>query len=149
MKAVAIDLDAVLGDTRPLWNAWLEDAGRRARVDLASSGDRAQAAAELDGRLGNWRLLLERFAEDHAPVYLRPRPEATAALRALRAAGVTVGAFTDAPEVLARVALAHVGAARHVGSLEAGEGALARLLVALGKDAVVVHSQEELRRVAS
>ena len=149
MRAVAIDLDAVLGDTRPLWEAWLEDAGRRARVDLDPSRDRAETATALDERLGNWRSLLERFAEDHAPVYLRPRPETTAALRALRAAGVVVGTFTDAPEPLARVALAHVGAARHVASLETGDGALDRLLASLGADAVVVRSREELRRAAS
>ena len=31
MKPIAIDLDGVLGDTRPLWNDWLDDAARRYR----------------------------------------------------------------------------------------------------------------------
>src|ERR1700694_5349234 len=30
--AVAVDLDGALGDTRPLWEAWLEDAARRLRT---------------------------------------------------------------------------------------------------------------------
>ena len=52
MKAVAIEL-AALGDTDPLWRAWLDDAGRRFRVDVTS----------LDEQLPNWRQLLQRFAE--------------------------------------------------------------------------------------
>jgi phosphoglycolate phosphatase-like HAD superfamily hydrolase len=125
VKALAVDLDAVLGDTRPLFAAWLEDASRRARVELGPDS--------LDERLPNWRPLLERFAEEHAPVYLRPRGEANAALRSLRAAGVRVGAFTGSPEPLARVALAQLGAARHVDVLECGDGARERLLAALGE----------------
>jgi phosphoglycolate phosphatase-like HAD superfamily hydrolase len=108
---VAVDLDAVLGDTRPLWRAWLEDLSRRSRVDLAGlPEDRAAAASELDRRSGNWQPLLERFAEDHAPVYLRPNAEVSAALRRLRGAGASIVAVTDAPEPLARVALAHLAA---------------------------------------
>jgi FMN phosphatase YigB (HAD superfamily) len=99
---VAVDL-AVLGDWRPLWEAWVEDAERRYRVELAEAGPEL-----LDERLGNWRALLERYAEDHAPVYLRPNAEVSAALRRLRAAGASVVAFTDAPAPLARIALAHL-----------------------------------------
>jgi phosphoglycolate phosphatase-like HAD superfamily hydrolase len=134
VTALAIDLDAVLGDTRPLWDAWLEDVSRRAQVD----------PAHLDEELPNWRALLTRFAEDHAPVYLRPSAPATAALRALQAEGVRLGAFTDAPEELARVALAHLGAARRIEALEAGPGALERLLERLGPDARVARSIAEL-----
>ena len=73
MKAAALDLDAVLGDTRPLWADWLDDAARRTRVELGDvPHDREAAAPLLDERLGNWRALLERFAEDRAPLYLRP-----------------------------------------------------------------------------
>ena len=72
--------------------------------------------------------LLERFAEDHARVYLRPNPAANAELRRLAAAGARVGAFTSAPEPLARVAAAHLGVARRIDVLEAGPGALERLL---------------------
>ena len=125
--ALAIELDGVLGDTGPLWDAFLVDVARRAHVD----------ADRLEEELPNWRALLERFAEDHAPVYLRPSAAATSALRRLQAAGVRLGVFTDAPEELARVALAHLGAARRIEALEAGPGALERLLGLLPGAAVV------------
>jgi len=139
-QAVAIDLDAVLGDTEPLWQAWLADAVRRYRVELDGDVDEAM----LDARLGNWRALVERFAEDHAPVYLRPRPDANAALRRLHAAGVRIGAFTGSPEPLARVAAAQLGVARRLEALEAGPGALDRLLARLGPMASVIRTVEEL-----
>ena len=134
MTAVAVDLDGALGDTRRLWDDWLEDARRRARVDVTA----------LDDELPNWRQLLQRFAEERAPVYLRPDAEASAALRRLHAAGATIGVFTDAPEELARVALAQLGAARRVDELEAGPDALERLLARLGADACVVRTRAEL-----
>ncbi len=105
MKAVAVDLDA-LGDTRSLWRDFLADAARRfapiSPLDPdALPEDRADAAAELDrwaeAGVGDWRSALERFAEDRAPVYLRPNAEASAALRALAAKGVRIGVYTDAP----------------------------------------------------
>jgi phosphoglycolate phosphatase-like HAD superfamily hydrolase len=153
MGAVAVDLDAVLGDTRPLWHAWLEEAARRfrpiAQLDPATlPDDRAHAAEELDRwaerGIGDWRSSLERFAEEHAPVYLRPRAEAAAALRRLRTAGTTIGVFTDAPEELARPALAQLGAARRVQVLEAGPDAFGRLLARLGPEAVPIRSIGEL-----
>jgi len=144
VKALAIDLDAVLGDTQPVWEAWLEDAGRRARVDLEGADETL-----LDERLGNWRVLLERFAEDHAPVYLRPRAEATAALRRLASEGARLGAFTDSPEPLARVALAHLGGSRRIELLESGPGALERLLERLGPGTEVVRFPDELTRAAT
>ena len=133
MTALAIDLDGVLGDTTPLWEAFLTDVSRRAHVD----------PARLEEELPNWRALLERFAEDHAPVYLRPSATATAGLRRLQADGVRIGVFTDAPEKLARIALAHLGGARRIDVLEAGPGALGRLL-ALMPDARVVHTLADL-----
>ena len=47
MKAIALDLDGVLGDTRPLWRAWLEDAARRFRMQELDGlpADRVAAAA--------------------------------------------------------------------------------------------------------
>lgn len=132
--AVAVELDGVLGDTRPLWEAWLEDVSRRAHVDP----DR------LDEELPNWRVLLERFAEDHAPVYLRPSARAAAALRRLQADGIRIGVFTEAPEELARIAVAQLGAARRIEALEAGPGALDRLLARLGPNTRVVRSLGEL-----
>ena len=147
---VAIDLDGVLADTRPLWDAWLADVARRTRVDVGElPRDRAEAASRLDDLVGNWRALLERFADHHAPLFFRPDPEIAAALRRLKAAGAEIGVFTDAPAELARAALAHAGAARRVAVVEAGDAALPRLLARLGGDAVVVRSREELRQAPS
>lgn len=156
MKAVALDLDGALGDTRPLWRDWLVDAARKfgsiAPLDpQALPEDRAAAAGELDrwaqAGVGDWRAALERFAEDRAPIYLRPNAEANAALRRLQASGVRLAAFTDAPVELARVAAAQLGATRRVEALEAGEGALERALAALGPGATVVRTREELVRL--
>jgi len=133
VTAVAVDLDGALGDTRRLWEDWLEDARRRARIDVTA----------LDDELPNWRQLLQRFAEERAPVYLRPDAEASAALRRLHAGGATIGVFTDAPEELARVALAQLGAARRVDALETGGDALERLLARLGADARVVRTRAQ------
>jgi phosphoglycolate phosphatase-like HAD superfamily hydrolase len=140
VKALALDLDGVLGDTRGLWRDWLEDAARRTHVELDVPDDRQAAALQLDERIGNWRALLERFAEDRAPVYLRPRAEVTAALRELRRAGVRIGVFTDAPEELARVAVAHLGAARRAEVV----GTLAEVRASLGDDVVIVSSPADL-----
>jgi phosphoglycolate phosphatase-like HAD superfamily hydrolase len=147
MRAVAVDLDGVLGDTKPLWRDWLTDLARRARLDGAVPEDVAEA--RLDDLEGNWRTLLERFAEEHAPVYFRPSSEATAALRRLQAAGIRIGAFTDAPEPLARVAAAHLGAGRRLEALEAGSGSLERLLARLGEDTQVVRTSEELSALST
>lgn len=147
---VAIDLDGALGDTRPLWEDWLRSAESVLGVDVTSlPADRAAAAAALDrGEAGNWRTLLERFGEERAPVYLRRDPAASAALRALGAAGRELGVFTDAPEVLARVALSHLGADRRVGTVETGAEALPRLVARLGAETVVVRTPEDLLRAA-
>lgn len=136
MKSIAISLEA-LGDTEPLWRAWLEDARRRFRVDVE----------RLDDELPNWRQLLTRFAEDRAPVYFRRDAEVSATLRQLRAGGIRIGVFSDAPEELARIALSHLGAERHVERLEAGPGARERLSAALGDDAKVVTTRQELLAV--
>src|SRR5207248_4215561 len=104
--------------TPPPWEALLTDGPRRAHGD----------PARLEQELPTWRSLLERFAEDHAPVYLRPSAPATAALRRLHGEGVRLGVFTDAPEELARVALAHLAGTRRIEALEAGPGAPERVL---------------------
>ena len=124
MKAVAISLSA-LGDTEPLWRDWLEDARRRFRVDVDADA--------LDQELPNWRELLERFAEERAPVYFRRDADVSTTLRQLRASGTRIGVFTDAPAELARIALSHLGAERHV--------------EVLGGDARVIGSREELLAV--
>jgi phosphoglycolate phosphatase-like HAD superfamily hydrolase len=138
--AIALDLDGVLADTRPLWNAWLEDASRRVRVELDVPEDREAAAAVLDAELGDWRPLLARFAADRAPLWIRPRADTNAALRRLVAAGARIGVFSDAPRELIEIALAHAGAAREVEVV----GTPAEVQAALGGEAVVVRSREEL-----
>jgi phosphoglycolate phosphatase-like HAD superfamily hydrolase len=157
-QAIAIDLDGALGDTRPLWEEFLADAARRfgsiAPLDPASlPADRGAAAAELDAwaaaGVGDWQSALERFAEDRAPLYLRPDAEASAALRVLAAAGARLGVFTDAPESLARIALAQLGATRRVETLEAGAGARERVLATLGPNATVAFTRDDLVRISS
>ena len=138
--ALALDLDDVLADTRPLWDAWLEDAARRARVELDVPEDRVAAAVVLDEALGDWRPLLARFAADRAPLWIRPRPDTNATLRRLEAAGTRIGVFSDAPRELAEIALAHAGAARQVELV----GTLAEVQAALGGEAIVVRSRQEL-----
>jgi phosphoglycolate phosphatase-like HAD superfamily hydrolase len=136
MKALAINLTA-LGDTDPLWRDWLEDASRRFRVDVDA----------LDTELPNWRQLLERFAEDRAPVYFRRDADVSSLLRRLHAAGTRVGVFTDVPEELARVALAHLGAEGRVEALEAGDGARERVVARFGAGTTVVNTRAELLAV--
>lgn len=151
---VALDLDGVLGDTRPLWDAWLDHAARRFRsiAELDPAGlpaDRAAAARELDRwaerGIGDWRASLVRFAEDHAPVYLRPRAPVSAALRRLDAAGARIGVFTDAPVELAMFALSHLGAARRIEAIADGPD---RLRAVLGGEVVIVRSADDLTRLA-
>jgi phosphoglycolate phosphatase-like HAD superfamily hydrolase len=145
MRAFAIDLDGALGDTRPLWRDWLEDASRRLRLgELKLPDDRAAAAEQLDERLSNWRALLVRYAEDRAPVYLRRDASISAALRRLDGAGATLGVFTDAPDELAQVALSQLGATRRIDAVEAGADALQRVLARIGADARVVRTRDEL-----
>jgi len=157
VRAVALDLDGALGDTGPLWRDWLADAARRfgavAPLDVASlPADRARAADVLDrwaaAGVGDWRSALERFTSDRAPVYLRPSAEAAAAVRRLAAAGARLGAFTDAPEELARVAAAHLGVERRLEALEAGAGAEARLVERLGPNVALARTREDLLRLA-
>ena len=152
-----VDLDGALGDTRPLWRDFVADAARRfaaiATLDASSlPDDRGAAADELDRwaerGIGDWRAALTRFAEDRAPVYLRPNADANAALRALAASDHRLGAFTDAPEPLARVALAHLGALRRIDELACGHDARERLLERLGPGAEVATSAEDLANIS-
>jgi phosphoglycolate phosphatase-like HAD superfamily hydrolase len=148
---VAVDLDGALGDTRPLWNDWLAAVAGTLGIDGSElPSDRGEAAAELDRRGGgNWRVLLERFCEERAPVYLRRDASTSSALKSLSSSGVSIGVFTDAPAPLASVALAQLGADRHVIAVETGAGALDRLLERLGDEAVVVRTRAELVQQAS
>jgi phosphoglycolate phosphatase-like HAD superfamily hydrolase len=148
---LALDLDGVICDTRGLWDGWLAAAAPVLGIspeDLPE--DRSEAAAELDRQgAGNWRALLERWSEERAAVYLRRDARTSEALRALEASGRRIGVFTDAPEGLARVALAHVGAARRVAEIEAGASAKDRLLRRLGDDAVVIENRDGLLQAAA
>jgi phosphoglycolate phosphatase-like HAD superfamily hydrolase len=157
LSAVAIDLDGALGDTRPLWDDFLADAARRyasiAPLDpSALPADRGAAAGELDRwakrGVGDWRAALQRFSEERAPVHFRPGADAAAALRALAASGRRLGVYTDAPAELAAVALAHLGAGRHVELVETGAGARERLLAVLGPDTAVAVTREDLVRIS-
>ncbi len=130
----------MLADTRPVWDDWVEDASRRARVELALPDDRVAAAAVLDAELGDWRPLLDRFAADRAPLHFRPRPDTNALLRRLTASGARIGAFTDAPRELAELALAHTGTARYVETV----GPLEAVRAELGEDTAVIGSREAL-----
>jgi phosphoglycolate phosphatase-like HAD superfamily hydrolase len=132
MRAVAISL-AALGDTDPIFEDWLEDARRRFRLE----------GTDLDQELPNWRQLLERYAEERAPVYFRRDADVSAALRRLRTAGTRIGIFTDAPEELARIALSHLGAERHVEILGSKHSVSERL----GAGVVVLSTREELLAV--
>jgi phosphoglycolate phosphatase-like HAD superfamily hydrolase len=155
---LALDLDRVLGDTTPLWRAWIADASRRfrsiAELDVDTlPPDRGEAAAALDrwasAGIGDWRTAVTRFAEDHAPIYLRPDSETSAALRRLAAVGARLVAFTDAPRELADVAVTHLGLVRRLEGLECGLGAEERALERLGSGAVAVRSREELLHAAT
>ena len=146
MSAVLIDLDGALGNTRPIWDDWLAGAARVLRIDPATLPvDRGAAAAALDAAgAGNWRALLERFAAERAPVYLRPNAEVSSALRRLAATGRPIGVYTDAPTELAGIALAQLGATRRVTVTATGTGALETLRAQLGPDAVIVTTRAEL-----
>ena len=82
------------------------------------------------------------------PIYLRPDATTSAALRRLAGDGVRLGAFTDAPAELADLALAQLGAARRLESVETGTNALERLRAALGEDAPVARTRAELTAYA-
>jgi phosphoglycolate phosphatase-like HAD superfamily hydrolase len=145
VQPIALDLDAVLADTRPVWRDWLEDAARRVRVDLDVPDDRVEAATALDAQLGDWRPLLERFAADRGPLHFRPRPDVSAALRRLHAAGTRIGVFTDAPRELVDIALAHAGVARLVETT----GTLDDVRRELGDGILVVRSREQLLKTGT
>jgi phosphoglycolate phosphatase-like HAD superfamily hydrolase len=149
-KPLLLELDGAIGDTRPLWRDWLRDASRVLEIDPAQlPADRSEAAERLDrSATGNWRVLLERYAEDRATIYLRPAADVSAALRRLSAAGVRLGIFTDAPEELARIAVAQLGATRRVEAVEAGAAALERLRTRLGGDCEVVATRARLLELA-
>ena len=109
-RAIVVDLDAVLGDTEPLWRpGW-----RTRSAAIVSSSMTIPTRPPWTPPSATGAHCSKRFAEDHARVYLRPDATANAELRRLTAAGIRVGAFTPRPEPLARVAAAHLGVARRL-----------------------------------
>ena len=80
--SVVVDLDGALGDTHPLWEAFLADAARRLRRRSPRStlprfpADRGASGAELDrwaeAGVGDWRRALVRFAEETRPCTCAP-----------------------------------------------------------------------------
>ncbi len=75
-------------------------------------------------------------------------PKRVRLLRRLQAAGARLGVFTDAPEQLARVALAQLGVARRLEAVECWRECLERLLAGLGGDATVARTRAELSLAA-
>lgn len=155
--AAAVSLDGALGDTSELWEDFLASAAQRfdaiAPLDPTSlPRDRGEASSALDtwaaAGVGDWRAQLFRFAEDHAPLYLRPSAPASSALRTLHGAGVRIGVFTDAPRELATVALGQLGATRRVDVVETGAGAYERVLSALGSEVRTARTPAELASLA-
>jgi phosphoglycolate phosphatase-like HAD superfamily hydrolase len=148
-RTLAVDLDGALADTGPLWQAWLDTVASVLDVDVAAlPTDRGAAAAVLDERAGNWRALLERFCEERVAVYVRRDPATSEALRALAAGGWEIAIVTDAPEPLARLVLAQIGADRRVSHLETGTDAVERLRAELSSEPVVVTRRDELLALA-
>ena len=84
----------------------------RRRPGDASRGSRRGRGGARRRRGRQLARAARALREDHAPAYLRRDAATSAALRALAGGGRTLGVFTDAPEPLARVALAQLGAER-------------------------------------
>ncbi len=119
MSALLVDLDGALGDTRPLWRDWVAESARVLGVDAATlPADRVAAAAALDaagrGELAHAARPVCGGAGAGLPAPGSRRERGAPPSRCRRHA---VGVFTDAPEELARVALAQLGAARRVAVL--------------------------------
>ena len=146
VPALALDLDGVLADTRPLWRDWLEDAGRRTRVELELPDDRAAAAPLLDEQLGDWRPLLQRFAADRGPLHFRPHAETAALAAAAPRRRCRGSASSPTRRASSRTSRSRISA-RRGGSTRVGT--LDEVLAALGGDATVVRSRDELAAAAA
>ena len=164
MKLVILT-EGALAPTEALWQAAVEHLAQKlGRVTPLDAADvpakRPEAIAYLDAWAGEdasrWRLELRRFADDHVPVYVRPDPDRNAAVRGLRARGVSVACWSPGPAELAEPLLHHLGLARRVEPLvcDAGPDALTGLLSGLdaaASEAVLVgatmpHEAEQAER---
>ncbi len=127
--SIVVDLDGVVGDTGPIWEAFLAHLARRfAAIEPLEpselAAERTEAAEQLDtwaaSGIGDWRGQLTRFCEDHMPVYLRTDAKVAAALRSLGSGGADVKVVSDAPQELVDVAASHLGLVRLVTSYRGG-----------------------------
>ncbi len=138
-RTVAIDLDGALGDTRPLWEAFLEDASRRFARSPRSTPRRSppiagQAAAELDRWAGERGRRLARGARRASP-RITPRSTSARALRRRARAAPLAGAGCPDRRLHRRARGARRGRARPARrrpdesrSSRPAPGALARLI---------------------
>ena len=148
MRAVLLSEDA-LADTAGLFRDAVEHlAGKLGRVkplDAASIPEsRPQALEALAAWAGDevttWPAELARFYEEHIPLYLRPDQELNATLRALRASGTRLGAWSAGPEAAFAVILHQLGLARWMDAVRIGSSPRMPLELAaeLGVEAVAV-----------
>ena len=103
--------------------------GRPRRAPVRPRRGRRGARPRRGRQLAGAARAVQRGAGARLPPSRRCRERGAARARG---EGREVGVFTDAPEQLARVALAQLGADRRVSALESGAGALERLLARLG-----------------
>ena len=151
MRAILIDLDGALGDTRPLWDDWLAGAppgcwgSTRQRYRPTEARQRRRWMRPEPGTGARCSSGSPRADARLPPSQRRGERRAAAG----GAAGRPIGVFTDAPEG-ARSSRCSATRRRSLdGTLEAGTGALDRLAASLGSDATVVRTRDELVAAAA
>jgi phosphoglycolate phosphatase-like HAD superfamily hydrolase len=91
--------------------------GRVTPLDPATlSDDRCLALPQLEAWAGSevssWRLELARFYEEHIPVYVRPDPALSGAVRQMSAAGVRIAAWSPGPPEVGAIVSHFLGLSR-------------------------------------
>jgi beta-phosphoglucomutase-like phosphatase (HAD superfamily) len=128
MQAVILS-ERVLADTDDLFTAAVAHVARKlGRVKSLDPGTlpraRAQTVTALDlwagSDVGNWRLELARYYEDHIPLRLRPDPALNAALRRLQTAGIRLACWSPGPDEAARIVVHHLGLGRRIERIGVG-----------------------------
>jgi phosphoglycolate phosphatase-like HAD superfamily hydrolase len=130
--------------------------GRVKPLDAAAVPEtRPEALAALSAWAGadvsTWERELARFYEEHLPVYLRPDPALNATIRALRAGGVRLGAWSAGPAQAFATLLHQLGLSRRLDAtlIDATPRAPLRLAAELGVEAIAVVAVTADRRTAS
>ncbi len=120
-----------LGRVKPLDAAAVPETRPEALVALA-----AWAGTDVS----TWEQELARFYEEHLPVYLRPDPALNATIRALRAAGVRLGAWSAGPPEAFAALLHQLGLTRRLDAtlIDPTPRAPLRLAAELGIEAIAV-----------